>query len=366
MDSSSPRTGAWKVRRIDEIRPKLGRAGRCAPQQPLICVLLSARRGHQLHPEPMDRFHPLPRGSVGNGGAFVARDPIGRRRLRRSGAIAPHLHGSHRQANGRSSGGWPTCSPGDHPDGCCPHHPAEAPDAEPTRSIRGSPDLRCWRMRTFDPLVHADVSAGRSADSARPQSGHAVGRESTTVSGSSAMARLWPSWPGLAPPGRDCSRRSLRSVEGGLDEVRDVLAGRCSFSTSSIRSSLLRRSRSPRLMPPRNQPSSARASPRRTSTDHARSPSHDATPWVNTAKLFNSEETDLITETIYIPLLDEGISVSRPTQGVPQGDMMFLVLPTDLYSTEVETWKFLPGTVVLCIEKQSGDKLIKLAVGVCP
>lgn len=39
-------------------------------------------------------------------------------------------------------------------------------------------------------------------------------------------ARLWPSWPGLAPPGRDCSRRSLRSVDGGLDEVRDVFAGR--------------------------------------------------------------------------------------------------------------------------------------------
>ena len=31
----------------------------------------------------------------------------------------------------------------------------------------------------------------------------------------------------------------MRDVEGGLDEVRDVLAGRCSFSTSSINSSLL-------------------------------------------------------------------------------------------------------------------------------
>ncbi len=44
----------------------------------------------------------------------------------------------------------------------------------------------------------------------------------------------------MAPPGRDCSRRSLRSVDGGLDDMRDVLAGRCNFSTSSINSSLLR------------------------------------------------------------------------------------------------------------------------------
>src|SRR3954463_9723387 len=53
---------------------------------------------------------------------------------------------------------------------------------------------------------------------------------------------------------------SLRSVEGGLDDVRDVLPGRCSFSTSSISSSLLRRSRSERPMPTRNQlvPSRAR------------------------------------------------------------------------------------------------------------
>src|SRR4051812_30640553 len=60
-------------------------------------------------------------------------------------------------------------------------------------------------------------------------------------SGSPAKTRLWPSCPGLAPPGFDCSRCSLRSVEGGLDDVRDVLPGRCSFSTSSISSSLLRR-----------------------------------------------------------------------------------------------------------------------------
>src|SRR4051794_31090000 len=51
------------------------------------------------------------------------------------------------------------------------------------------------------------------------------------------MTRLWPSWPGLAPPGLDFSRCSLRSVDGGLEEVREVFSGRCRRSTSSISSS---------------------------------------------------------------------------------------------------------------------------------
>src|SRR5215217_4288092 len=103
------------------------------------------------------------------------------------------------------------------------------------------------------------VSAGRSGGSTRPQSGQHAGRCSMTRSGSWARVRLWPSCPGLAPPGRACSRRSLRSVEGGLEEVREVFSGRCSRSTSSIRSSLLKRSRSARPMTPENQPQACRA-----------------------------------------------------------------------------------------------------------
>src|SRR3954467_6384866 len=49
------------------------------------------------------------------------------------------------------------------------------------------------------------------------------------------------------------SHCSLRSVEGGLEEVREVFSGRCRRSTSSINSSLLRRSSSPRPIPPLNQ-----------------------------------------------------------------------------------------------------------------
>lgn len=79
-------------------------------------------------------------------------------------------------------------------------------------------------------------------------------------------------------------------------------------------------------------------------------------------KSSNSAETTLTTETIYIPLLDEGLDVSRPTQGIPQGGLRYLVLPTRTYSPELETWQFLPGTVVTCIDKESNGRSIKLAV----
>src|SRR3954466_15158820 len=103
------------------------------------------------------------------------------------------------------------------------------------------------------------VSAGRAGGSTRPRWGQHGGRCSMTRSGSWARVRLWPSCPGLAPPGRACSRRCLRSVEGGLEEVREVFSGRCSRSTSSISSSWLKRSRSARSMTAENQPKACRA-----------------------------------------------------------------------------------------------------------
>ncbi len=42
------------------------------------------------------------------------------------------------------------------------------------------------------------------------------------------------------------SRRSLRSLDGGLDDVRDVFSGRCIRSTRSINSSFVRRCKSVR------------------------------------------------------------------------------------------------------------------------
>jgi hypothetical protein len=58
---------------------------------------------------------------------------------------------------------------------------------------------------------------------------------------------------------------------------------------------------------------------------------------------------------IYIPLLDEGTDVSRPTEATIVGPGEFLVLPTPDYDPELEHWEFPPGSVVQCVRKQGFD-----------
>jgi hypothetical protein len=52
--------------------------------------------------------------------------------------------------------------------------------------------------------------------------------------------------------------------------------------------------------------------------------------------------------TIYVPLLNEGTSVVRPTQGVELGDGAYRVLPTEEYDPSDEEWEFPPGSLVKC------------------
>ena len=70
-----------------------------------------------------------------------------------------------------------------------------------------------------------------SEPNAPPQRPHMIGLWSRNASGLSASRRLCGSCPGFAPPGREFSRVSFLSVEGGFDDVRDVLSGRCSRIT---------------------------------------------------------------------------------------------------------------------------------------
>jgi hypothetical protein len=64
-------------------------------------------------------------------------------------------------------------------------------------------------------------------------------------------------------------------------------------------------------------------------------------------------------ETIYVPLLDEGVPVVRPTRGKPVEAAQFLVLPTPDYDPEVEVWQFLPGSVVKCVlECHDGSEIL--------
>jgi len=67
---------------------------------------------------------------------------------------------------------------------------------------------------------------------------------------------------------------------------------------------------------------------------------------------------------IYIPLLNEGTKVCRPTKALRLGDMRFKVLATPDYSPDAEEWEFPPGSVVDCrIEKRENrDVLVASAI----
>ena len=64
--------------------------------------------------------------------------------------------------------------------------------------------------------------------------------------------------------------------------------------------------------------------------------------------------------TIYIPLLNEGIPVSRPTKGKFFSDGFYEVLATDDYDTQLEEWEFPPGTFVECkTEFEDGKEFLR-------
>ena len=69
-----------------------------------------------------------------------------------------------------------------------------------------------------------------------------------------------------------------------------------------------------------------------------------------------------MTETIHIPLLDEGIDVRRPTLGERQPDGSFLVRPTPGYDPADETWAFPPGSRVECEVRQTSTGRVLAAV----
>jgi hypothetical protein len=76
-----------------------------------------------------------------------------------------------------------------------------------------------------------------------------------------------------------------------------------------------------------------------------------------------SEQTGLSTNEvqIYVPLLNEGTNVLRPTTGVViEPDVVRLGATRD-YNPDVETWAFLPGTTVRCVKEVRGGREILVA-----
>jgi hypothetical protein len=64
---------------------------------------------------------------------------------------------------------------------------------------------------------------------------------------------------------------------------------------------------------------------------------------------------------IYIPLLNEGTDVLRPTRGLMLGIEDVKVLPTSEYDPTVEEWEFPPGTKVKCRKEVRGGRELLVA-----
>ena len=64
---------------------------------------------------------------------------------------------------------------------------------------------------------------------------------------------------------------------------------------------------------------------------------------------------------LYVPLLNEGTDVVRPTTGVVVDRDTFRVEPTADYDPEMEEWEFPPGSRVRCARELRGGNEILVA-----
>ena len=64
---------------------------------------------------------------------------------------------------------------------------------------------------------------------------------------------------------------------------------------------------------------------------------------------------------LYVPLLNEGTDVLRPTTGLPLGADVVQVLATADYDPEIEEWEFPPGSKVKCVSEIKGGRRLMVA-----
>jgi hypothetical protein len=65
---------------------------------------------------------------------------------------------------------------------------------------------------------------------------------------------------------------------------------------------------------------------------------------------------------VYVQLLNEGTSVSRPTTALPLGNGLYKLLPVENYDPDDEDWEFKPGQTVRLAERKKPDGVYLLAV----
>ena len=64
---------------------------------------------------------------------------------------------------------------------------------------------------------------------------------------------------------------------------------------------------------------------------------------------------------LYIPLLNEGTEVLRPTKGLLIESDAVQVLATADYDPAIEEWEFPPGSKVKCVSEIKGDRTLLVA-----
>ena len=70
-----------------------------------------------------------------------------------------------------------------------------------------------------------------------------------------------------------------------------------------------------------------------------------------------------MTDTVYVPLLDEGIDVWRPAPARKVGDSTYEILRPPDYDPDDEHWQFPPGSIVRCAPRRNADGDFLAAVG---
>lgn len=64
---------------------------------------------------------------------------------------------------------------------------------------------------------------------------------------------------------------------------------------------------------------------------------------------------------LYVPLLNEGTDVLRPTTGIVIQPDVVRVIATPDYDPRLEEWEFPPGSTVQCIKEQRDGREIVVA-----
>jgi hypothetical protein len=64
---------------------------------------------------------------------------------------------------------------------------------------------------------------------------------------------------------------------------------------------------------------------------------------------------------VYVPLLNEGTTVLRPTTGLVLEADVVEILPTNDYDPAVEDWEFPPGSKVRCVTETRGSRNVLVA-----